>query len=360
MTPFARARLISGLGLLVVLPAVGLPRAGQAHSRTYVVQSNDSLSALAYRFHTSVQTLVRLNGIADPNRLLVGQVLTLPDYTTLRWTSTRSTYDGAGPSSGVPFTTRAAGFFSVQPEVATTPATSTTVASETGSTYVVQPGDTLSGLSVRFHVPLLSLTSANGLLLNGVLLVGQHLVIPTQAAPNLAVFSPQQTQWLVPAATPKPTAGSSSAGTLMPVATSLAPAMPDVSQATVATLLTSTAQAYGVDPALVKAVAWQESGWQMVIARDGGIGVMQLMPATAAWVGPSLLGRTINPYNVTDNISAGVALLASYIRQYGNNLQLVLAAYNEGPQNLAQGILPSTAQYVQDVLALRTQFAQQP
>jgi soluble lytic murein transglycosylase-like protein len=123
-------------------------------------------------------------------------------------------------------------------------------------------------------------------------------------------------------------------------------------------MLTAEAAAYGVDPALVKAVAWQESGWRMVTAVDGGIGVMQLMPATATWVGPALLGRAIDPTNVQDNIQAGVALLASYLQTYGGDVQKALAAYNAGPGNIKNGIPSSTQHYVADVLSLRDGYAQ--
>jgi soluble lytic murein transglycosylase-like protein len=159
--------------------------------------------------------------------------------------------------------------------------------------------------------------------------------------------------------TPAPAAAETLASSGLSNAAGAGLPVSPASQTSVGGLLTSAAQTYGVDPALVKAVAWQESGWQMVVARDGGIGVMQLMPATATWVGPDLLGRTIDPYSLQDNIQAGVALLASYLRQYGGNVQSALAAYNEGPQNVARGIvLPSTAQYIASVLALRARFAQ--
>ena len=93
--------------------------------------------------------------------------------------------------------------------------------------------------------------------------------------------------------------------------------------------MTGAAQAYGVDPALVKALAWQESGRRMVVARDGGIGVMQLMPATAAWAGPALLGRTVDPYNLADSMQTGVALLASYLRRYSGVVWLALTARSD-------------------------------
>ena len=45
---------------------------------TYKVKGGDTLSAIAARFDTTVRVLVDLNGIADPSRLKVGQVLKLP------------------------------------------------------------------------------------------------------------------------------------------------------------------------------------------------------------------------------------------------------------------------------------------
>lgn len=45
---------------------------------TYKVKSGDTLSAIAARFDTTVRVLVDLNGITDPARLRVGQVLKLP------------------------------------------------------------------------------------------------------------------------------------------------------------------------------------------------------------------------------------------------------------------------------------------
>jgi LysM repeat protein len=45
---------------------------------TYKVKSGDTLSAIAARFGTTVRVLVQLNGITDPSRLKVGQVIKLP------------------------------------------------------------------------------------------------------------------------------------------------------------------------------------------------------------------------------------------------------------------------------------------
>jgi LysM repeat protein len=45
---------------------------------TYKVKSGDTLSAIALRFGTTVRALVQLNGITDPSRLKIGQVIKLP------------------------------------------------------------------------------------------------------------------------------------------------------------------------------------------------------------------------------------------------------------------------------------------
>jgi LysM repeat protein len=45
---------------------------------TYKVKSGDTLSAIAARFDTTVRVLVQLNGITDPSRLKIGQVIKLP------------------------------------------------------------------------------------------------------------------------------------------------------------------------------------------------------------------------------------------------------------------------------------------
>jgi soluble lytic murein transglycosylase-like protein len=120
--------------------------------------------------------------------------------------------------------------------------------------------------------------------------------------------------------------------------------------ATIQGLITQAAGKYGIDPALALAVAQQESGFQQgVISGSGAIGVMQLMPATAAGLG-------VNPNNLEENIDGGVRYLAQMLRQFGGDVSLALAAYNAGPGNVNKygGIPPfqETENYVNSVLAL--------
>jgi len=63
------------VGLVLKVP--GTPAPAQA-AKTYIVRPGDSLSAIAATHHTTVAALVAKNGIKDPNRIAVGQVLRLP------------------------------------------------------------------------------------------------------------------------------------------------------------------------------------------------------------------------------------------------------------------------------------------
>lgn len=112
-------------------------------------------------------------------------------------------------------------------------------------------------------------------------------------------------------------------------------------------MVQAAAQKYGVDPNLALAVANQESHYnQAAISSKGAVGVMQLMPATAAGLG-------VNPYDVSQNIDGGVRLLSQLLQQFGS-VPLALAAYNAGPGAVKQygGIppFPETQNYVSSIL----------
>jgi len=133
-----------------------------------------------------------------------------------------------------------------------------------------------------------------------------------------------------------------------------APAIADGTS--IAAILATQAWAAGVAPSLLKAVAWQESGWQMLVAYDGGIGVMQLMPGTVDWIDTTLLGRRIDPYNATDNVRAGAVLLRYYLDLLGDE-RLAVAAYHEGLHGVqTQGVSAEAAHYVANVMALQQRF----
>ena len=108
------------------------------------------------------------------------------------------------------------------------------------------------------------------------------------------------------------------------------------STSSIQSLITSVANSLGVPPSIALAVAQKESGFnQNAVGAAGEIGVMQLMPATAAGLG-------VDPTDLNQNVTGGVSLLASLYQQYGNWTQ-ALEAYNAGPTAVNQGTVPSSS-----------------
>ena len=94
------------------------------------------------------------------------------------------------------------------------------------------------------------------------------------------------------------------------------------------------ADRHGLPRNLVLAIAWRESNWtQHVIAWDGGVGTMQLMPYTTVWLN-GYLGRSYNAYRLSNNIELGVSYLAILWHNFGGNLNPLISAYNEGERNV--------------------------
>lgn len=113
-------------------------------------------------------------------------------------------------------------------------------------------------------------------------------------------------------------------------------------------LIADTARAHGLDPALLQAVAWQESRGRMdAISLKGAVGVMQLLPGTAAEL-------NVDPGNLVDNLRGGAMYLRRQLDRFGGSVPLALAAYNAGPGAVARfgGIPPfrETRNYVATIL----------
>lgn len=113
-------------------------------------------------------------------------------------------------------------------------------------------------------------------------------------------------------------------------------------------LLNAAADLAGVERALVRAVCWVESRGDVNVpdSRTGARGLMQLMPSN--W-------NNIDPSDPKQNAERGARLLGAWLRKYGGDVELALAAYNWGPGNLAKngGVIPDRvrAHYIQPVLA---------
>jgi len=99
----------------------------------YVVQAGDNLTRIALRFGTTVWAIAQANGIWNVNYIRTGQVLLIP--------------------VAVP----------VPPPPPTI--------------YIVQPGDTLSGIAWRFGTTVWALAQANGIWNTNLIYIGQRLYI---------------------------------------------------------------------------------------------------------------------------------------------------------------------------------------
>ena len=144
------------------------------------------------------------------------------------------------------------------------------------------------------------------------------------------------------------------------VASSAASAYSDSSVVTEASGLSCSAQLdaifdeaaekYGVDSKFLKSIAKCESDFSPTCtSSSGAMGIMQLMPATAASLGVT------NAYDPYQNIMGGARYISEKLAQYNGDNSLALAAYNAGSGNVAKygGIPPikETQNYVKKVLA---------
>jgi len=96
-------------------------------------------------------------------------------------------------------------------------------------------------------------------------------------------------------------------------------------------LIKQHSEAYGLDPHLVKAVMIVESnGNPQAVSHKGAQGLMQIMPDTAR------LLDLQHPFDPEENIQAGTRYLKSLYEFFKGDLELVLAAYNAGPQKVIE------------------------
>lgn len=120
-------------------------------------------------------------------------------------------------------------------------------------------------------------------------------------------------------------------------------------------LIREIAERYNVEYALVKAVIKAESDFnRLAVSSKGALGLMQLMPATAAQ------HQVRDVFLPRDNIAGGVRHLRMLLDRYGGNLPLSIAAYNAGTRRVeeAGGVppIPETREYLARVLRHRLAY----
>ena len=183
-------------------------------------------------------------------------------------------------------------------------------------THTVLPGESFFSIAARYHVSPWRLARRNRLSLMRVIVPGQRLVLPASARPLPASARP-------------------------------------ASRDAVRRALDYWSRTYGVDPQLVRALAWMESGFQQdVVSSVGAVGVMQLLPETWEFVDAVLLGeRSARTYQ--GNVRAGVRYLRWQLDEFGGDVRLALAGWYQGARAVREiGLYDDTKLFVRVVLML--------
>ena len=117
----------------------------------------------------------------------------------------------------------------------------------------------------------------------------------------------------------------------------------------------AAAQRHGLDALLVAAVVEAESGFRpAVVSERGAVGLMQILPETAAGLGGRDLFAPLDPFDPTTNLDLGARYLASLLTRFDGRVDFALAAYHSGPARVERhrGVPPwdETEEYVERVL----------
>jgi len=303
-----------------VLAASSIASAAVPHT----VGRGESLYSVAAADGLSVDQLAAANGLSPNAQLIAGRTLMIPPQggAAAGGASVASggSVDGDGDTDG-----DAAG--------SAAPVSS----GARGGSYMVQPGDTLSGIAARSGMSTSQLAADNGLSVNGLLRSGTALNVGGASTPSGGA-----------PATPSPQPAGGAGGGPYPTAETVTPQQ-----------VGQVAASDGVSPSLAEAIAQQESGFNnAAVSPTGATGVMQIEPQTWNWIDQTLSGQMpLAPSSALSNIQAGVLYLRSLLNSTGGNPSLAAAGYYQGlPSVQRNGLFPSTQQYVSDVMALRQRF----
>jgi N-acetylmuramoyl-L-alanine amidase len=352
---------------LLFLLALAAPASAEV---AHTVQPGETLWSIASANNLTTRTVAAYNGLSEDAQVVLGSTIRVP---TVAEGSAALAGGGAAPA---------------------------TAGGQSGGGYVVQPGDTLSGIAAANGTSVDALAAANGIDPGGVLVAGRSLSVAgggsapaAPAAPSGGAPHVQGGYTVRPGDTLSGLAAGAGvtmsamaamngldpdgvlvSGTVIKLpggapapARSAEPApAPVVPQAdpvpTAARLGAADVQAvasqYGVSPSLAAAIAWQESGFNnSMVSSANARGVMQVMPGTWDYVQQNLAQRQLDPNSATDNVHAGVMYLRRLLDETGGDESTAIAGYYQGLRSVQErGLYDDTSRYVENVQALRGRF----
>ncbi len=287
-------------------PATAVGAAGGRHT----VVLGDTLERIGRRTGVPWRQIAQANGIQGPTyTIVVGRTLTIPNGS------------GTGSAAAKP--------------AAAKPAATGGGTGASGA-YTVKAGDNLSRIAKQFGTSVFALAAANGISDPNFVLVGRNLRIV--AAPPTG---------------PKP------APKRQGPPTNNSPGYNDSPGSTgIEASLDKWANHYGIDPALVKGLAWVESNWRPhVVSSAGAVGVMQLMPGTAEWLSQNITKAPIDRNNYDQNIHGGTAFL-DWLRTNTTQESHMIGSYYQGlGATQKYGLYDQTVEYVRKVQEARKRYS---
>jgi LysM repeat protein len=184
--------------------------------------------------------------------------------------------------------------------------------------HVVRPGESLTGLALRYGTSVAALAHLNHLDPHRYLLIGTRLRVPV---PRRAVVrqTPERT----------------------------------ISIAAAQWLLDRWAVHYAVSVHLVRGLAWMESGYNnRLVSATGARGIMQIEPYTWRFVETVLIGHRVR-HGPNGNIHIGVRYLRHLLDDFHGDTRHALAGWYQGERAVrAHGMYTETRVFVRDVLSL--------
>jgi len=311
---------------------------GAASEVVHVVAAGETLSSIAARYGVGLSRLADANNLADHDLIVVGERVLIPgEFTPSQTTG----YDGLS--------------------------------------HVVSLGDTLSDLAARYGVAMTTIIDANGLANPDILVLGASLDIPggviaasvtpvsTEAVGNHVVAAGETLAAIAAryGVTADVLIEANGLDNPNHIVEGQALAVPGVvpgrqySLDEYAAILETAAAEFGVDPALLKALAWQESGWnQFVVSYAGAVGLMQVMPYTADWALLTLVpDATAWETDPMANARMGASIIHHWLVRSDWSVETALGAYYQGWRSLHEiGVYDDTKDYIAIILALVPQF----